>query len=198
MTPCCLPPLSTHVFPHCAQNTSPLLMISSSLRSITVLVPVHDLHSVCLWASRIGMQIPIQAAHSWVRVPFERLRESPEWGFPHSPCFVLPLPPFRPSSPPSTRFSSHLEKKERKGGRLSVQAHYRSLIWQPLFIFMEIATKTAKSVTVDFWDVEISQIRLCGLLQKRWEWNQCFSFFCVCVCVGSLCDLVPQPLPPVA
>lgn len=39
---------------------------------------------------------------------------------------------------------------------------------------------------------------LCGLLQKRQEWKQCLVFLCVCVCVGSLCDLAPQPSPPIA
>lgn len=85
----------------------------------------------------------------------------------HTPPALYPRPPFRPSSPPNTRFSSHLEKKE-EGGRLSVKAHYRSLIWQSFFFFfMEITTKTTKSVKVHFWDMETSQIQMCGLWQRR-------------------------------
>lgn len=51
---------------------------------------------------------------SRVRGLFERLGDSPEQGFPHSPPpLCIPVPPFRPFSLPNTWFSGK-EKKERK------------------------------------------------------------------------------------
>ena len=64
--------------------------------------------------------------HSWVRALFEMLGDRLS-EVSHTPPLCIPVSPFRPSSMPNLRFSSHLEKKEEEG-RLSVKAHYNSLI----------------------------------------------------------------------
>lgn len=94
----------------------------------------------------------------WHRVrpgdSFERQGDSPEWSFPHSPPSLYPLFPLHPSSQPNTRFSCHVEKKERKDQAFSYNPLQESSLivffFLPLFKIITAHTKSAKE---DFWDV---------------------------------------------